>query len=165
MEILEETPYMPEKEFLPESTLDSKISEEGFENWITEGDAFSVAPVEHLFENPTFNSLAAHGEPATGKAFSPVMITSEETLVVRLLLQGGDNLAHDQEGKVHIDFIDPDTKELLKRYYVHGNHIPRWVLLEVEADEGQRVQMVLVDDSTEDAFAWLGIAGMEVSEK
>ncbi len=85
--------------------------------------------------------------------------------MVRLLLQGGDNLAHDQQGKLHVDLIDPDTKELLKRHYVHGNHIPRWVTLEFEVGKDRRVQIVLVDDSTEDAYAWLGIADMEINEK
>jgi len=165
MDALEDTAYIPEEKFLPESTVSSRAMTERFENWGTEGDAFSVAPVDHLFTNPTFNSLALHGEPATGKAFAPPITMAKETLVVKLLLQGGDNLAHDQQGKLHVDLIDPDTKELLKRHYVHGNHNTRWVTLEVEAGKGRRVQLVLVDDSDAEAYAWLGIADMEVSEK
>jgi len=165
MDILEETPYLPEQEFLPESTLGSKALEEGFENWSTEGDAFSIASVDHLFTNPTFNSLALHGEAATGKAFSPVMTTTKETLAVKLLLHGGDNLTHDEEGKLYIDFIDADTKELLKRHYVHGNHVPRWVELKINSHKGQKLQLVLVDDSDDDSYAWLGITDMEIYER
>ncbi len=133
-----------------------------FSDWHTEGDAFSIGAVDRLFKNPTFNSLAAHGESATGKAFSPTITMRKDTLLVKLQVQGGDI----QGGELlHIDFIDPDTKELYKRHAVHGNHHLRRVELEIPVGKGRRVQMGLIDDSTAEAYAWLGIADFKIDEK
>ena len=165
MELLNNTPYMPDKEFLAEDNAATKRSlEKMFADWNIEGNAFSIGAYAPLFKEPTFNSRCLAGEPATGKAFSPIMTLVKESISIRLLLQGGDNLGHGKEGKLYIDVIDTETREILKRHYIHGNHFQRWEGINLKTKIGQKVQLVIVDDADAQAYSWFGIANMVISE-
>jgi len=157
MDALKETKYLPG---IKHRNSANSIDVDSLKEWKLEGDAFDIAPVPPLFEEPTLNSRAKAGEAATGKACSPDILLEENINTLFLNIQGGDNLNHDQPGKLYVDIIDSATSERLNRHYVHGNHQPRWVNIAVDKWIGKTIHVALVDESTESAYAWIGITGI-----
>jgi hypothetical protein len=162
METLAGTKWRPLPRYREPRTIFNFTSSRGLEGWQLEGDAFSVAPVPHLFTMPTLNSLAKGGESATGRALSPVFELAEDESVLEVVFQGGKNAANSDQGPLRLAFIDADTGEVLGELNPPGTHtlaIDRAKLSELGA---RRLRLELLDKNSGDAYAWIGLERLRV---
>lgn len=133
------------------------------EGWEITGDAFSVSTYPHLFTTQTLNSLAAAGEAATGRAVSPAFEIRPGENVLLLQYHGGRSTGQDGPGLLAIDLIDADSGERLHRMAVDADHTLRLGRIAVEQWSGRSVRLALTDEHRGDAFAWMGVASVELT--
>lgn len=159
---LADSPWNPPAVFRQPKTLFDFEKDPALTGWSVEGPAFSVSSVPSLFATPTLNSLGAAGEAATGRATSPAFALgpADSTLLVRI--HGGLSKSEEGPGLLALDLLDARDGRRLHRLVPGGTHNLRWERIDVRRWSGQTIQLQLVDQNTDAAFAWLGVAAVRV---
>lgn len=154
-EHLENTPYMPSREYQPDLIVFKLTSPEDVKDWQFTGEAFKNACQQVIFGGTTLNSLSGGGETATGSALSPAFEIRQGYENLFLNLQGGRSEAGNL---LAVDLIDADTKELLYRHIVKtGTQALTQTCIDVKKWQGKSVRLELIDENTNTSFAWLGV--------
>lgn len=151
------TPYQPAARYREPRPLFGLDTLGNAEGWRLEGDAFSVAPVPHLFTFPTLNSLAKNGERVTGRAISPAFTIAPEERFLDWRFQGGRSDAERGPGALYLELVDAGTGEVLAHLAPPVSHTPLEARLDVSRWQGRTVRLEIVDENTGDAYAWVGL--------
>jgi hypothetical protein len=162
-EFLQGTEWMPPTRFREPRTIFNFTKVGDTLGWKTEGEAFSVAPVANLFSFTTLNSLAAHGELATGRAISPDFEIGPDETYLEIQCHGGNSLAENGPGALYLELIDSATGESLHKIRPFGSHELRYTRIPVADWRGRRVRLEMVDESTESGYAWLGLREVKLA--
>jgi hypothetical protein len=129
------------------------------EGWTFEGEAFSVSKV---YESHALNSLSKAGEQSTGKAVSPVFELEGKQLNIKL--QGGTSAAEEGPGALYLKLVDAQSGETLEKITPPSSHVLRRYSIDIEKWQGKKARLVLVDENTGAAFAWIGLGQVTVSD-
>ncbi|HIJ65225.1 MAG TPA: hypothetical protein HPP77_04670 [Candidatus Hydrogenedentes bacterium] len=126
--------------------------------WTLDGDAFSIAPVSHLFDEPTLNSLTAAGEEAVGPATSPAFTIGSEHARLRFRYHGGTSTAEAGPGRLAIQLLDAATNDVLDTLpVVVATPALEPAEFDVTPWRGRRVRLAFIDENAAPAYAWLGV--------
>jgi hypothetical protein len=158
------TEWMPPDEFAEPAEVFLLDGTDSLEGWTLEGTAFGAAPVPHLFDEATLNSLARAGEKATGRAISPDFVLTGPYAALTYDLQGGNATSEEGPGLLTIDLVDSKSGERLDRRLIRGSHVLRRETILIDQSwRGRTVHLELIDRNTDKSYAWLGLRRVSLS--
>jgi len=160
---LQGTKWMPPSKYLGSYTIFAFDDPASIENWVLEGDAFSVSSTPWLKETPTLNSVVTAGEKAAGKAISPDFVLSKDYDRMRFQYHGGLSNETNEQELLCIDLVDASNNERLHRYHVKASSPAlRQGMIFIKQWAGRMVRLEIVDSNTNTAYAWMGIKKIEL---
>lgn len=163
-ESLENTPYLPDAEYIYPRTIFNLAAPEDVQGWQFDGEAFSVAPVAGLFRDGTLNSLAKAGETATGKAVSPVFMVKKDDNTMILEFHGGISETVDKKANLSVSIADADTGEVLAEIQPPSTHQLMKKSIDISRFRDQKLRLILLDENIKKTHAWVGLKSVKVEK-
>lgn len=164
IELLTGTEWMPPARLREPRELVQFNRADQLKGWRLEGRAFSVAASPKLFSETTLNSLVQSGEEATGRAISPVFqIMEEEKPELIVDFQGGKSKQVAGKENLCLQVVDAETGEVLRQLLSPDSHILAKQTMKLEGLEGRQLRLMLIDQSNESGFAWIGLRSVRIA--
>jgi len=132
------------------------------DGWKLKGNAFSVAAVPRLFDTVTLNSLAKAGEPAVGKAVSPVFRIGEGDQSLLIEYHGGKSENADGHPSLSIRLVDARSGKVLEEFPASGSHVPGQMKIPLKGLGNRAVRIEVLDIDKRAAYAWIGLKSVRI---